>query len=215
MTDLQEPVAGPREFHCEQLSHEWWTLRRGIPTASCFDRILTPAKGQPSAQQDDYIAELISERSEFLPPYVAPSGGFTTDEMAEGLRREPEARSWYALQTDGEVRQVGFVLSACGRFGCSPDALVGDDGVLELKNPAAKTHVRYLMRGGLPVEYRCQVHGALIVTGRKWADFMSYSPGLAPLLVRVVPDEFTDLLRAELDRFHAKYRAAVDRIAAL
>jgi hypothetical protein len=215
MTDLEAPPAGPREFHCEQLSTDWWQLRRGIPTASAFGRILTPAKGEPSAQQDDYIAELISERSEFRPPYVVPSGGFTTDEMAEGLRREPEARSWYALQTDGEVRQVGFVLSACGRFGCSPDALVGDDGVLELKNPAAKTHVRYLMRGGLPVEYRCQVHGALIVTGRRFVDFCSYSPGLAPLLVRVTADEFTEKLRAELEAFDWKYRATLDKIAAL
>lgn len=205
----------PQIFHCEQLSSEWWELRRGLPTASSFDRILTPAKGLPSAAQDDYIAELVAERSEFTPPFLAREGGFLSDEMAEGVRREPEARSWYALQTDGDVRLAGFVLSACGRWGCSPDALVGEDGGLELKNPAPKTHVKYLMRGKLPDEYRCQVHGCLIVTGRRWWDFCSYAPGFAPLLVRVVPDEFTDKLRAELERFSEKYRAAVGRVAAM
>lgn len=222
MTRLIDPVAAfappagrPQEFPCEQLSHEWWTLRRGIPTASAFDRVLTPAQGKPSAQQDDYIAELIAERSEFAAPYVAPSGGYVTDEMAEGIRREPEARAWYALQAGCEVRQVGFVLSACGRWGCSPDGLIGADGVLELKNPAPRTHVRYRLRGGLPPEYRCQVHGALVVTGRRWADFVSYCPGFPPLLVRVEPDEFTDLLRAELERFSRKYADAIAALAAL
>jgi hypothetical protein len=205
----------PQEFHCEQLSHSWWQLRRGVPTASGFDRILTPAQGKPSGQQEDYIAELVAERAEFTAPFVVPSGGFVSGEMEEGLRREPEARSWYAMQTDGTVRQVGFVLSACGRWGCSPDALVGEDGGLELKNPAAKTHVRWLLRGGLPPEYRCQVHGCLIVTGRKFWDFLSYMPGFPPLLVRVEPDDFTEKLRAELEAFDQKYRAVLDRIAAL
>lgn len=221
MTPLVESVAqefatgGPQEFQVEQLTLSWWQLRRGVPTASSFDRILTPAQGKPSSQQDDYVAELVAERSEFTAPYVAREGGFVSDEMAEGIRREPEARAWYALQTDGAVRQVGFVLSACGRFGCSPDALVGDDGGLELKNPSAKVHVRYRLKGGLPPEYRCQVHGNLIVTGRKWFDFVSYCPGFPPLLVRVEPDEFTDRLREELGRFHEKYRAALDRITTL
>lgn len=221
MTTLVESVAqefaggGPQVFHVEQLTAEWWQLRRGVPTASSFDRILTPAKGQPSKQQEDYIAELLAERSEFVPPYVVPSGGFVSDEMAEGLRREPEARSWYALQTDGDVRQVGFVLSACGRFGCSPDALVGEDGGLELKNPTAKVHVGWLLKGTLPTEYRCQVHGAMIVTGRQWWDFLSYVPGFPPLLVHVLPDEFTEALRAELRRFDQKYQAALGRIAGM
>lgn len=205
----------PQVFHCEQLSRDWWELRRGIPTASGFDRILTPAKGLPSASQNGYIAELISERADFVPPYILPSGGYVSDEMAEGIRREPEARSWYAMQTDGDVQQVGFVLSACGRFGCSPDALVGEDGGLELKNPAPKTHVEYLMRGELPVEYKCQVHGCLIVTGRKWFDFVSYCPGFAPFLVRVTPDEFTEKLRIELEAFSKRYRAALDRVVGL
>lgn len=221
MTQLTQSVAGefagttPQIFICDQMSYEWWQLRRGIPTASRFDRVLTPATGKPSAQQAGYIAELIAERSEFAPPYVLPSGGFVSDEMAEGIRREPEARSWYALQTDGDVRQVGFVLSACGRFGASPDALVGEDGLLELKNPKPATHVQYLLAGTLPVEYRCQVHGALVVTGRKWVEFVSYCPGFPPLLVRVLPDGFTRALREELERFHEKYMAALARVTAL
>jgi hypothetical protein len=218
MTTLTEPVAEfaltgePQIFHCEQKSLDWWNLRRGIPTASAFDRILTPAKGQPSAQQDEYIAELIAERSEFSPPFVVPDGGFVSDEMTEGIRREPEARNWYAMQTDGDVRQVGFVLSACGRFGASPDGLVGEDGGLELKNPSAKTHVKYLLKGTLPVEYKCQLHGSLIVTGRKWWSFVSYCPGFAPLHLRIEADDFTAKLRDELERFDKRYKATLEQI---
>lgn len=212
MTTLTD---APTIHHCEQLSAEWWELRRGIPTASSFDKILTPAKAQPSASQDDYIAELVAERYDRDNPFTRPDGGFTSGLMDEGLRREPEARNWYAMQTDADVKLAGFVVSPCGRFGCSPDGLIGGDGGLEMKNPAAKTHVRYLLDGGLPNQYRCQVHGSLVVTGRKWWDFVSYFPGLPTLLIRVVPDDFTDKLRTELERFHTKYLAAVSRIEAM
>lgn len=119
------------------------------------------------------------------------------------------------MQTGHDVELVGCVLSACGRFLCSPDGLIGDDGGLELKNPAPKTQVKYLVKNELPSKYKCQVHGSLIVTGRKWWSFLSYCPGFAPLLVRVEWDEFTDLLRAELEKFHERYRAVLDRITAM
>lgn len=208
-------ATGPQIFECAQYSSEWWQLRRGIPTSSRFDRVLTPGTGKPSAQQEDFIAELIAERVHVTDEYTPFDDGvwpsYQNDEMAEGLRREPEARAWYSMERDADLRLVGFVLSECGRFGCSPDALVGEDGGLELKNPAPKTHLKYLLRGGLPQEYKCQVHGSLIVTGRAYWSFMSYCPGFPPLLVDVRPDEFTDKLRDELERFHERYQQTLAR----
>ncbi len=206
---------GCRVLNSPQYSFSWWQSRRGIPTCSEFSRIISPVKGEPSKSQDEYIAELIADRSEFMAPFIPPEDAYQNAEMAEGTRREPESRSWYAMQTDSEIRQVGFVLSACGRFGGSPDALVGDDGILELKNPARKTQIKYLLKGGLPADYKCQVHGLLIVTQRKWVDFLSYCPGFAPLLVRIEPDEFTAKLRKELAAFCDRLQETIARVSAL
>lgn len=198
---------------CPQYSPQWWSLRRGVPTASQFGRILTPKKCEPSAQQEDYIAELIADRACQTPPFFTERP--MSRDCANGLNMEPIARSWYAMQTDTEVQQVGFCLTDDGRFGCSPDGLVGEDGGLELKCPTLKTHVRYLQAGTLPDEYRAQVHGSLIVTGRAWWDFVSYAPGLPPLKLRVEPDAFTLRLADELEAFWRKYRAALERIEQL
>lgn len=196
-----------------QYSPEWWQARRGYPSASAFDRILTPG-GKPSGQQDGYIAELIGDLVDLSP-------NFFTDRpmnraMEHGRNTEPEARDYYTLERDGAaVRQVGGVVSACGRFWCSPDGLVGPDVTLELKCPQLKTQAAYLMdadvmlaAGTPPSEYRPQVHGHLIVTGRPYVDFLSYSPPLPPLLIRVERSEYTDKLAAELERFNEKYEAA-------
>ncbi len=174
---------------------------------------MTPAKRQYSAQARKYACELIADASELIPPYFSGRGGpVRNSEMQYGVDTEPEARRWYALERDTDVKQVGFCLSDDLRFGCSPDGLVGEDGGLELKCPLLKTHAEYLDDGGLPLEYVPQVHGSLIVTGRKWWDFMSYAPGLKPLLIRVFPDDFTEALRKCLDRFWTEYIQLIDKL---
>ena len=186
----------------EQGSMEWHMLRRGIPTASGFDRICTGAKGEASKQADEYSYELIGDLYSDILPEAAEH--FTNRAIRHGLNCEAEARRWYAFERNLDVEEVGFCVSDCGRWGCSPDGLVGEYGGLELKCPQAKTQVAYLLKLGLPNEYKPQVHGSLIVTGRKWWDFMSYSPGLPPLLVRVTPDEYTEKLRKHLEAFSAR-----------
>lgn len=193
---------------CEQYSPEWWEARRGIPTASAFDRIITPT-GKLSAQADDYINELIGERVCLTPNFFADNP--MSAAMANGRDCEPQARSWYELE-HAEVERVGFIMTDDERFGCSPDGLVGSDGCLELKCPKLKTQVKYLLAGGLPPEYKPQVHGQLIVTGRSWVDFVSYAPGLDKLLVRVTPDAYTKEVKVALEVFYEKYRAAWERI---
>ena len=193
-------------FRFPQYSADWWSTRKGVPTASNFGRIFTAKTMKPSASQEDYIAELIADRVDTTPPDFIVRD--VTPEMAYGLETESEARAFYAMDRDVEVDEVGFCTTDDGRFGCSPDGLVGEDGGLELKCPQLKTQVKYLLAGTLPDEYRAQVHGSLIVTGRAWWEFLSYAPGLPPLLLRVEPDEYTKALAAAIEPFWAKYQGA-------
>jgi hypothetical protein len=129
--------------------------------------------------------------------------------MEQGMKLEAEARCSYELEHATEpVSEVGFVLADCGMFGGSPDALVGESGGVEIKCPNPSTHIRYMRDGTLPNEYKCQVHGYMIVTGRDWWSFFSYARHLPPLHVRVKRDEFTAKLEAELMSFCQRYNAA-------
>lgn len=195
-----------------QYSPEWWEVRRGIPTASQFDKILTPT-GKASAQADDYAAELIGDICCLNPNFLTERP--MTRAMANGRDMEPEARRWFEMEKECRVQQVGFCVSDDGRFGCSPDGLVGEDSVLELKCPMAKTQVKYLLDGGLPAEYRPQCHGHLLVTGRPVVWFCSYAPGLPGLIVKVVPDEYTVKLAAALAVFSEKFQAAKAKIGGM
>lgn len=188
---------------CPQGSDVWWEVRCGIPTASRFASIVT-SKGAPSKAMDTYIAELIGDTVMPRPTYFTTQGRPVTSAMTNGTDCEPEARRFYEMHSDCSVTQVGFILHDSGLFGCSPDGLVGEDGGLELKCPETKTQAGYLMKGILPKQYMAQVHGSLIVTERKWWDFVSYAYGLKPLILRVTPNEFTDQLRKSLAVFVAK-----------
>lgn len=186
---------------------EWKLLRKSRPTASNFDQIITPS-GNSSKSAQGYIRELIAEA--FCPDYEYFSGNRYTE---QGKQLEPEARELYAKVTGAELQQVGFVLSDDGVCGCSPDSLIkhGESIVagLEIKCPTPKTHVDWILDDGLPACHAAQVHGSMIVTGlRNWV-FMSYYPGLKPLLVAVKWDGFTDKLATALALFVADYKAAM------
>lgn len=198
---------------CPQGSPLWWDAKRGIPSASNFVRILTPVKAELSKQAEDYIDELIGDIAGFDPPWLTESRTKPpTMQMQHGLDMEEEARRYYAMERDVSVQLVGGCMTDDGRFWCSPDGLIDPDGGVEIKCPERKTQVRYLRYGVLPPEYKCQVHGALIVTGRKWWDFISYAPGLSPLLLRVEPDDFTEKLREGLERFWTLYQATLAKV---
>lgn len=195
---------------CSQLSETWWDLHRGRVSASQMDRILTQKTLKPSEQQSDLICEMIAQTFSHEP--MGPGDQYVSPAMMNGVVNEPEARRWYSLEVSEDVEQIGCCITDCGRFLASPDGLVGTEGGLELKCPMLKTQAKYLLKGELPTEYRAQIHGQLLVTERKWIDFFSYAPGLPPFRIRVFPDEFTELLRAELNRFWDKYVAAVERM---
>lgn len=189
----------------KQGSEAWFAARRGIPTASRFDQIITPAKGLPSSSQGKLIDELLAEA--LLPASNEPQR--MTEDMRSGMVLEAEARCAYELgHTLQPVKEVGFVLHESGLFGGSPDALVGDAGGVEIKCPNGTTHIGYVRAGVLPADYRCQVHGYMAVTGRPWWDFFSYHRGLEPFFLRVGRDEFTERLAAEVLAFCGRYNEA-------
>lgn len=198
-------------FYMEQGSAEWWAVRRGVPTASEFDRIITPAKGQLAAGHTGYVHQLIADL--FDPNYGQLESEYASLAMRRGVAREPESRRFYEFERGVSVRQVGFCLTGDGRFGCSPDFLVGEEGCGELKNPDPKTHIAWLLGGVVPAEHVAQCHGHLVVSEYKWCDFVSYCPGMpSQLIVRVFPNEFTVKLRECLEQFWSNYQAALTRV---
>ena len=182
----------------KQYSDSWWAARRGRPSASRFGDILQPVKMQLGKGAESYACELIGD---LLDMNYGPKDEFATSAMRSGTVMEPHIRRYYEFQRDIEVQEVGLCESDDGRFTGSPDGLCADDGVLELKHPTPKVQIKYLLDGGVPAEYLGQVHGHLIVTGRKWVDFLSYVPGLPELLIRVEPDGYTEKLAIALDEF--------------
>lgn len=195
-------------YECEQYSQEYWDLRRGVPTASELDNIITTT-GKPSAQAEGYACRLVGD---IYDAFYGQTSDYLSSPMREGHFSEPEARAFYEFHRDRDVRQVGFCTTDDGRFGCSPDALADPDGVVELKCPQSATQIQYVVDNCLPPKYRAQAHGHLIVTGREWCDFMSYRAGFPRVLVRVVPDDFTKRLRDELEKFWVLYQDIKARV---
>jgi hypothetical protein len=190
-----------------QRSLEWFNARRGIPTCSRFDAVLTPKTAKPAAAQETLINTLIAES--IAPPEAGLiKHEYVSEEMIEGMKLEAEARCAYELEhAPAPVSEVGFVMHDSGLFGGSPDALVGDVGGVELKCPLLSTHIGYVRAGTLPDAYKCQVHGYLVVTGRAWWDFFSYARHAAPFHLRIERDDFTAKLESELLAFCARYNA--------
>lgn len=193
-------------YNVEPGSIEWMVARLGLPTASQFDRILTPKTRKPSAGRFKYRAELLAE---WL--LGQPVDWGTSNVMERGTELEDEARRFYAMERDVDVETVGFLTREDGKVGGSPDGLVGLDGGLEIKCPMAVQHVCYLL--GEEFNHTGQVQGYMYLTGRPWWDILSYNPDLPPVIRRVERDEtyisafvpLLDELVAELDADKAKW----------
>jgi hypothetical protein len=198
-------------IECAQYSAEWWAARRGVPTASEFSRIITPAKWQYAKGAATYMQELIAD---LYDPTYGMHEEYVSRVMAIGTQREPEARRYYEFSREVSVEEVGFCKTDDDRFGCSPDGLVGEHGGLELKSPKHATQVKWLLAGGVPAEHLAQCVGFLFVTGRKWIDFLSYCPPLPELLVRVELDDRCNTMMVALDQFWDLYQTARESIAA-
>lgn len=162
---------------------EEWERWRNRPTASEFGSFVTPARAEYSASSTGYAAKIVAKR---LGVYQEPPPSFW---MEWGSEQEPNAKYAYTAMTGREIQDVGFVLpDHTDAYGGSPDGLVGDDGLIEIKCTAPETLIGYHAKG-LPNDYRPQVQGLLLITGRAWCDFFVFHPELSPLLVRIEADE--------------------------
>lgn len=171
-----------RIIDCRQQSEEWerW---RNRPTASEFGSFITPAKGDYSAQATAYAAKIVAKR---LGVYQEPPPTYW---MEWGTENEPNAKHAYTLATGMAIQDVGFVIpDETDAYGGSPDGLVGDDGLIEIKCPAPETLIAYHAAGEMPVTYRPQVQGLLLITGRAWCDFYAFHPELTPFCKRIEAD---------------------------
>ena len=163
----------------EQGSAEWHQARCGLVTASRFKDVLAEGDGK---MRSKYLRELASET---LRGWV--EDGYSNAHMERGHEQEDDARRAFAFEHAVTPVRVGFIRN--GRVGCSPDSLLGDDGGLEIKTALGHIQIERLQRNALPSEHRAQVQGSLWVTGRKWWSFVSYSPDLPLMHVRVERDE--------------------------
>ncbi|MCW8960163.1 MAG: YqaJ viral recombinase family protein [Ignavibacteriaceae bacterium] len=167
---------------CEQGTDEWFEARCGIPTASCFDKIIT-STGKKSTQADTYLNQLVGES------FVGVQPSYTNEAMERGKELEAEARGLFEFITDLEVQEVGLCYKDESKtVSCSPDGLIGDDFGIEIKCPNLSTHVGYLRAGKVPTKYVAQVQGSMYVTGRSSWYFMSHFPKMKPLIIKVDRD---------------------------
>lgn len=187
-----------KEFNVIQGSPEWRKLRLGIPTASEFGRIITPAKGEYASGADAYAAELIAESVGWLSSFQG------TPDTVRGNYLEKEAVKWLRLRYGHKTREVGFCLSDCGRYGASPDGLLIEDGSpLEVKCPDLHTFIKWRIEGGLPQQHKAQCHGEMFVTGTDRCLFLAYadSPHIDNMLIEVRRDSFTDKMGECIKKF--------------
>ena len=170
----------------EQGSDEWLQARSGIVTASTMRNLVT-ASGKPADNDTSrgFIRQLATERIIGVPEYTHP-----TRPMMRGTMLEPFARDLYA-EHYAPVEEVGFIRLDTDEYslGYSPDGVIGHDGLLEIKSPGPKEHLRTILADAVPSVYVWQVQVGLYVTGRSWLDFISYCPGADLYVKRVRPDK--------------------------
>jgi len=195
-------------INCEQGSADWYFARLGIPTASCFDQIVTPAKGQLSKSSIKYAYRLICERLLKSPTETIEGQRW----MERGQELEPLAVRQYQFVQEVETYPVGFITTDDGSIGASPDRLVKGKAIcLEIKCPAPHTHLAYLLDGRGDA-YRPQVQGQLYVAELERADFYSFHPRMPQCLVQTHRDEpYIKLLSAALDAFNEQLLDLTER----
>ena len=187
----------------DQGTDEWMKIRLGIPTASMFSALL--AKGEGKTRRS-YMYRLAAEIIT-----GEPTETFTSPAMDRGKIMEEEARRWYAFSRDIEPERVGFIVN--GPKGCSPDSLLGTDGMLEIKTTRGDLLIEKLLKGEFSPEHKAQCQGALWVAEREWIDLVTYWPRLPPLVVRAQRDEvyIAGLSRA-VDQFNEELAELVAEV---
>lgn len=205
----------------EQRSEEWFAARLGRVTASRVADVMAKTRSGYAASRQNYMMELLCQRLT-----GRQQESFCSAAMQRGTELEPVARSAYEVATGNMVEECGLVVHPCiSMFGASPDGLVGDDGLLEIKCPNTAQHVEFLRTGKPDTKYQWQMLAQMACTDRQWCDFVSYDDRLPePLAYRCVRferdeariaemlDEIRQFL-SELDSLEHEMRARMEKAA--
>lgn len=155
-----------------QGSEEWFAIRCGKVTASRIADLMAKTKSGWGASRSNYMAQLIAERLT-----GKPAESYTSAAMQWGIENEPLARMAYEFYADVEVVQVGFVYHpTINMAGASPDGIIMEDGLIEIKCPNTATHIDTLLSGSIPGKYELQMLWQMACTGRDWCDYASFDP---------------------------------------
>jgi putative phage-type endonuclease len=199
-----------------QGSPEWFAQRLGRVTASRVSDIIAKTKTGVSASRANYLAQLVAER---LTGQAAET--FKSGAMQHGTETEPMARMAYEAETGLMVTEVAMIQHGTIEMaGASPDGLVGEDGLVEIKCPNTSTHIATLMADKAPSGYIPQMQWQMACTGRAWCDFVSFDPRMPEdmqLFIKRVPRDNALIAEyeAEVIKFLAEVQETVDKLVAL
>ena len=171
----------------EQRTDEWYAARCGLLTASSIGSLLTPTlKVANNETSRGVTASVLAER---ITGFVDPT--WQNADMSRGVLEEPRAVETYARHFNREVTTAGLLVRDDWGFsiGYSPDGLVGDDGLVEVKSPRQKGHLQTILDDQVPTYHMAQPQTGLLVSGRQWIDFVSFCGGMPIWVKRVEPDE--------------------------
>ena len=191
----------------DQRTDKWHQARLGKVTASRISDVMAVAKNGVAVTRQNYEAQLIAERLS-----GQPTPTFTNAAMQWGTDQEPNAKSAYSFIVDSDVEETGFVDHPLIKMsGASPDGLIGNDGLIEIKCPNTATHLRFLETEKIDKRYRYQMNWQMACTGRQWCDFVSYDPRLPDRfgikILRIMRD---DLLIEDIEYEVGEFLAGID-----
>ena len=199
----------------DQGSVEWFEARLGKITASRLSAVMAKTKSGPAATRANYMMELICQKLS-----GQREESYSNAAMARGVELEPIARGAYEAANGLFVEEVALVdHPAIKGFAASPDGLVGDKGLIEIKCPNTATHVEFLKSGKIKREYILQMHAQMLCTNRDWCDFVSYDDrldGLEYKCVRVELDaDLAHDILMEVNKFLAEMNVELETILKL
>lgn len=197
----------------DQRSPEWFQARLGKVTASKVSDVMAKTKSGYAASRDNYMAQLVVER---MTNKQAES--FTNAAMEWGTQQEPFARAAYEIKTGVVVEEVGFINHPrLPNAGASPDGLVGEEGMVEIKCPNTATHIETLLSKEVPWKYYAQMQWQMACTGRLWCDYVSYDPRMPEntqlFIQRVYRDaDNIELMEKEVVKFLVELGEKVEKL---
>lgn len=191
----------------EQGTPDWFRARMGIPTASEFSTLM--AKGRDGGESKTRKTYMLKLAGEIITG--EPMENYTNAHMERGKIMEAEARDFYAFTADSEPQRVGFIKNDFK--GCSPDSLIGTNGMLEIKTALPHILGELILKDDFPPEHKAQCQGALWVAEREWIDLIVYWPGMPRFVKRAHRDDaYIATLARAVEAFNVELAMTVNKL---